>query len=350
MAERDIRSQGERRICLGDRAARAQRGFRRRRFRLGTAAAAPRCRRRNRRRYRRRQRRPDRRRDRGARLSRRILRPSRDHGSAPRRGDRAQFAQSLDLFRRAPQCGSSPAWDAPSPRWSCADASPMCCMSATRRAYRLRGERLALLTTDHVREERGAGRSNILIARARRRNRGAARLCRPAGGAARPLPAVQRRRARLSDAGSHRRHSARALRLRGFRARAGERGARWRQHRQLHRAGARRRRSADGGIGRYRRRIDAAAADPGADRRRDGRRLCAQGADVGRPLYPAVRRGRRSRRRRGGAEISQTSSRGGRHLSRRLRSRSLGRRARATVLGSAASSSCRRAGKPASTP
>ncbi|HEX4041633.1 MAG TPA: protein kinase [Xanthobacteraceae bacterium] len=30
------------------------------------------------------------------------------------------------------------------------------------RAYRLRGERLALLTTDHVREERGAGRSNIL--------------------------------------------------------------------------------------------------------------------------------------------------------------------------------------------
>ncbi len=30
------------------------------------------------------------------------------------------------------------------------------------RAYRLRGERLACLTTDHVREERGAGRSNIL--------------------------------------------------------------------------------------------------------------------------------------------------------------------------------------------
>jgi len=30
------------------------------------------------------------------------------------------------------------------------------------RAYRLRGERLALLTTDHVREEHGAGRSNIL--------------------------------------------------------------------------------------------------------------------------------------------------------------------------------------------
>ncbi len=30
------------------------------------------------------------------------------------------------------------------------------------RAYRLRGERLALLTTDHVREERVAGRSNIL--------------------------------------------------------------------------------------------------------------------------------------------------------------------------------------------
>ncbi len=30
------------------------------------------------------------------------------------------------------------------------------------RAYRLRGDRLACLTTDHVREERGAGRSNIL--------------------------------------------------------------------------------------------------------------------------------------------------------------------------------------------
>jgi serine/threonine protein phosphatase PrpC len=30
------------------------------------------------------------------------------------------------------------------------------------RAYRLRGERLVCLTTDHVREERGAGRSNIL--------------------------------------------------------------------------------------------------------------------------------------------------------------------------------------------
>ena len=34
-------------------------------------------------------------------------------------------------------------------------------MSATRRAYRLRGDRLTWLTTDHVRDD-GTGRSNIL--------------------------------------------------------------------------------------------------------------------------------------------------------------------------------------------
>ena len=64
------------------------------------------------------------------------------------------------------------------------------------RAYRLRGDRLACLTTDHVRED-GDRPLEHPQPRARRRDRGAARLRHPAGGAARPLPAVQRRRAWL---------------------------------------------------------------------------------------------------------------------------------------------------------
>ena len=78
------------------------------------------------------------------------------------------------------------------------------------RAYRLSRDRLTCLTTDHVR----LGRHRPVehpYPRAGRRDGGAAGLRHPAGGAARPLPALQRRRARLPHGGDHRRHPARAL-------------------------------------------------------------------------------------------------------------------------------------------
>ena len=97
---------------------------------------------------------------------------------------------------------------------------------------------------------------------------------------------------------------------RGYGARAGRRRARFRQHRQLHGAGARRGRSAE----RPNRptsapRIMQLPLIPVPRRRRDGRRLPAQGADVRRPLQPPVRRRRRDRGRRGGAEVPQAAGR-----------------------------------------
>ena len=144
-------------------------------------------------------------RDRGARLSGRILRPARDHGSAPRGGEGPQCAQWLDLFPRLSATPSWREWDAPSPRWCCAAASRMCCMSATPAPIGCSGDRLTCLTTDHVRED-GAGRSTRPYPRARCRDGGAAGLRHPAGGAARPLPAVQRRCARIPQRRDHRRH------------------------------------------------------------------------------------------------------------------------------------------------
>ena len=135
--------------------------------------------------------------------------------------------------------------------------------------------------------------------RARRRGGGAPRLRGPAGRPARPLPLVQRRRARGLDRREHRRGLARALRSRRHRPRARCGRARFRQRRQLHGPGAGRGRAADGGLGRRRRRDHAAAADPDADQRRDDRRLCAEGAALRRPVQPPVRRAGRGRGRRG---------------------------------------------------
>ena len=145
------------------------------------------------------------------------------------------------------------------------------------RAYRLSRDRLTCLTTDHVRQG-GSRPVEHPYPRVGRRDGGAAGLQQPAGGAARPLPALQRRCARLSRGRVHRRHHARARLFRGYRARAGGGRARCRQQRQLHRAGARRGRPGNGGIGRHRRRHRAIAADPGAAGRRDHRWFCAQGA------------------------------------------------------------------------
>ena len=282
------RRQGKRRLRLGDRAAQAQRGFRRRRFRLGAARAAPRRGGGDRRRHRRRQGRPRRGRDRGARLSRRVLRPARDHGSAARRGHDRQRAQRLDPFPGPP--GSRAGGDGMHLHRAGA-ARPRRPSAACRRHARLPAERRPPDLPDH--RSCAGGRHRPVarpLPRAGRRGGSAPRLCQPAGGAARPLPAVQRRRARLPDRRDHRRHPARALRSRGHRPRAGRGRARSRQHRQLHGPGAGRGRAADGGIGRHRRRHHATAADPGADRRRDGRWFRAQGAGVRRPLQPPVRR------------------------------------------------------------
>ena len=85
---------------------------------------------------------------------------------------------------------------------------------------------------------------------------------------------------------------------------------------------------AAGRLGRHRRRIAQLPLIPVPHWRRDDRWLCAQGALVRRPLYPPVRRGGRGRRRRGGAEVSQTAGRQRGSLPRGLRPRGLGRRAR----------------------
>ena len=157
----------------------------------------------------------------------------------------------------------------------------MCCMSATRRAYRLGGDRLGCLTSDHVPQGRRAAVERP-DPRARRRNGGAARLCRPAGGAARPVPVVQRRRARLPDgrrrsprscaSAPRREDSARALVAAALNSGSS---------RQLHRAGDRRflicllRDTADVGAA-----IAQLPLIPVPAERRDRRRLRAQGAGV----------------------------------------------------------------------
>ncbi len=114
------------------------------------------------------------------------------------------------------------------------------------RAYRLRGERLACLTTDHVREGRGAGRSNILS-----RALGVETEVR-LDYAAHPV-ALHDRYLLCSD-GVHGFLTPEVL-ADILRERSGsedsaralvEGRARRRQHRQLHGPGARRRRSADG--------------------------------------------------------------------------------------------------------
>ena len=211
----------------------------------------------------------------------------------------------------------------------------MCCMSATPAPIGFAGDRLTLLTTDHVREgTTGGGRSNILT-----RALGVEAEVR-LDYATQPL-ALHDRFLLCSD-GVHGTLSPEAIAdiLR-------ERSASDDTARALVKA------ALDAGttdnctamvidvvelptaestteIGTA---DHAAAADPGADRRRSGRRLSAQGAGVRRPLQPPVRRRRRDRRRRGGAEISQAASRGGRHLSRGLRARGLGRRAGAKPVG-----------------
>ena len=229
----------------------------------------------DRRRHWRRQGRPYRRRNRGARLSRRLLRPARDHGGAPRRGDRHQLAQRLDLFPRPARPGARRhGLHLHRARAARADRA---CAACRRHAAPIGWAAIAwrCLTTDHVREgTTGSGRSNILF-----RALGVETEVR-LDYATQPV-ALHDRFLLCSDgvhgslaARSHRRHPARALGVGRFRARAGRRRARCRLDRQLHRPGDRRGRAADGGIGRgRRRRHHATAADPDADRRRDGRRL-----------------------------------------------------------------------------
>jgi serine/threonine protein phosphatase PrpC len=158
------------------------------------------------------------------------------------------------------------------------------------RAYRLGGERLACLTTDHVREG-GGGRSNVLT-----RALGVETEVRLDHAL---QPVGRHDHFLLCSDGVHRylRFDAIAdiLRERSASqdcARAGRRRTAGGQRRQLHRAGHRRRRSADRRIGRHRRRRHATAADLDADRGRDGRRFRAQGAAVRRAIRPPVRRRR----------------------------------------------------------
>ena len=96
------------------------------------AGAARRRGRGDRRRHRRRQGRSRRGRDRGARLSRRILRPARDHGGAARRRPGSSMRSTAGSIPRVGRTPTWRAWAAPSPRWCCAAASRICCMSATR--------------------------------------------------------------------------------------------------------------------------------------------------------------------------------------------------------------------------
>ena len=222
-------------------------------------------------------------------------------------------------------------------------------MSATPAPIGLSGDRLTCLTTDHVRQD-GTGRSQHAHPRARRRDRSAARLRHPADGAARPLPAVQRRRARLSDGPRPSPTSCASARRPRIPPRA----------------------------------LVAAALDAGSTDNCTALVLdvvelpTAESADIGAAIMqlplipmpiggetvdgfvlkvlmsdgrytPLVRRRGRDRGRRGGAEISQAAGRRRRHLPRGLRPRGLGRRAGATVPGSAASSNCRPGGRPAST-
>ena len=167
--------------------------------------------------------------------------------------------------------------------------------AACRRHPRLSAARRppCLLTTDHVREGTRQRPLQHPDPRARRRDRSAARLrhasrwrCTTASCCAatactavltpEAIADIMRERSASED-------SARALVAAALECR---------QYRQLYRDGGRRRRAADCGIGRCRLRHYATAADPGAGRRRDDRRLRAQSAGVGRPLYPPVRRDR----------------------------------------------------------
>ena len=146
------------------------------------------------------------------------------------------------------------------------------------RAYRLRRDRLTSLTKDHAREG-GPGQSRVLT-----RALGAepdARL----DYAAEPM-ALHDRFLLCSD-GVHGFLTddaiAEALRQRSApddTARAGRRGGRFGQRRQLHRAGHGRGRAADRRFGRRWRRDHAIAGDPDSRCRRDGRRVCAEGAHL----------------------------------------------------------------------
>ena len=161
------------------------------------------------------------------------------------------------------------------------------------RAYRLSGDRLVRLTTDHVRDDRG--NSPVLT-----RALGIEAELRldytshPVALHDRFLLCTDGVHGSLVDE-SHCRHPARALGTRGHQPGAGRGGAGGRQHRQLHGSGAGRGGAADGALGRCRRRHHAPAADPGAAGRRHGRWVRAERAGVRRPLQPPVRRDRRGR-------------------------------------------------------
>ncbi len=270
---------------------------------------------------------------------------------------RSQFAQQLDLCARQDATASSTGMGLHLHRARAARAHRACLRSMSARLAPIGLRRQSPGALDHrprARKHRPRADRTFSIARSAWKPSCGSTMPRPAGGAARPLLIVQRRRARLSDAGSYRRHFCASvpppttLRAPSIAAalQSGE------QHRQLHRARRRRGRSADGRNRRSRRRYHAAAADPDADRRPDRRWLRAQSADSRTAAYTRLfRRFRRGRRRRSGAEISQASRiRRGRHLSCRLRARSLGRRAHQQSLCRARHRIAAGARRPASTP
>ncbi len=200
------------------------------------------------------------------------------------------------------------------------------------RAYRLRGERLACLTTDHVREEPGGGRSNILT-----RALGVETEVRLDYAA---HPVALHDRYLLCTDGVHGSLTAETI-AEILRERSGSEDSARALVKAALDAGSTDNCTAlvldvvdlpTAGSADIGAEIMRPAAPPGADRRRDGRRLRAESADVGRPLHPPVRCYRRSRRRRGGVEVSQAAGGGRRDLPRGIRPRVLGRRARAQSL------------------
>ncbi len=242
--------------------------------------------------------------DRGARVPRRVLGRAGDHGGAAGRGPHPRFAQRLD--QRPGAAGRQPGRHGLHLHRAGA-ARPARACAACRRHAGLPAERRSPAAPHHRPCARRPGQVAGADPRARHRGGAAAGLHQPSGGAARPLPAVHRRGARLAGRRGDRRHPARALGARGYQPGAGRGGAGGRQHRQLHRPGAGRGGAADGALGRCRRRHHAAAADPGAAGRRHGRRVRAERPGVRRPLQPAVRRDRRGGWRHGGAEVPQAA-------------------------------------------
>jgi len=219
--------------------------------------------------------------------------------SAPGRGSSVRSTAGSTPW--AGRTRSSP-MAVPSPRWSCAGRQTHLLHVGDTRAYRLSGERMTLLTTDHVRQD-GSGRSHML-----NRALASSPKCASTTPASRwrrtTAPPVQRRGAWLAGPMSASPNSCASAPPPRTPSEAWCGRAQLGQRRQLHRP-----------------RLDvvalptAASADisdaimrlryPGADRRYDGRRVCVAGADLRGPLQPPLRAPWTMLRRHRRAEIPQ---------------------------------------------